>query len=135
MTKSSLPLFFRQIANRVGEMSFIVLVQNPFDLEFLSADALCFVPVDFGGVDVAVCHADSRPTFEFAPIAGAVLLAKTCKVVNASAFGNHLDVGYLADDLEVHAALGLSATNRRHKSISSGTCVSYRGILIQACAP
>lgn len=86
-------------------MFFIGSVQSLLDLEFLFDDAMCFVPVDFCVVGGAVFQANGRPTFKFAPIAWAVLFTKTRQVTNASAFGDDLNVGYLADDLEVQAAL------------------------------
>jgi hypothetical protein len=66
------------------------------------ANAMRFVPMDYCTIGVAVFQANGRPTFEFAPIAGALLLAQARQVVNALAFGDDFNIGYLADDLEIH---------------------------------
>ena len=54
-------------------------------------------------MNAAVFQPDSSPTFQFTPLTWAVLLAKACKLSDGAAFGDDLDVGYLADDLEVYA--------------------------------
>lgn len=56
-------------------------------------------------MDTAIFHADGCATFEFAPVTGTVLLTNTGKVLNASSFGNDLNICNLTDDFEVHAGL------------------------------
>ena len=55
-------------------------------------------------MNAAVFQTDSSPTFQFTPLTWAVLPAKAYKLANAAAFGDDLNVGYLAYDLKVHAA-------------------------------
>jgi hypothetical protein len=62
-----------------------------------------FGPVDFCVMDAPVFHSDGSPTFDFAPIAGAILLAKASQFPDTSTSGDDLDVGNPADNLEVHA--------------------------------
>jgi len=78
------------------------LIQSVFDFEFLSADTVRFVKMDFCDLNTTILHADSSAAFEFAPIAGAVFFAKTRQVMDTLAFGDCLDIGDLADDLKVH---------------------------------
>ncbi len=56
-------------------------------------------------MNAAVFQPDSSPTFQFTLLTWAVLLTKTRKLSDGAAFGDDLDVGYLADDLKVHAVL------------------------------
>ncbi len=60
--------------------------------------------MDFCVMNAAVFQPDSSPTLHFTPLTWAVLLAKAYKLADAAAFSDDLNVGYLADDLKVHAA-------------------------------
>jgi hypothetical protein len=80
----------------------MALVQKSLDFESLSAEAVRFVPVDFGIPDMAVFQSDAGLAFELAPSSRAILFAKAEQVTYASAFSDDFNVGYIADNLERH---------------------------------
>jgi hypothetical protein len=77
-------------------------IQESFDLHFLSADAMSFVPVEFSNTDVASLNAHLGDAFELSPSARSELVPEPHDVVDVAAHGNHLDIGYFSDYLKVH---------------------------------
>ncbi len=57
-------------------MFLIALVQEPLDLESLSANTVGFVPMDFCGADTAVFEPDGSTSFELTPASRPILSAQ-----------------------------------------------------------
>jgi hypothetical protein len=72
------------------------------ELNFLFADAMCFVPVKFCFADRTIGEANRSKTFHFSPVAAAVLTVEPSTVTNAPARGDGLYLPKLSDDLELH---------------------------------
>lgn len=80
-------------------------LQNLLYFESFSADAVCFVPIDFREVHAAVLCPNNSATLEFTPIAGPVFFANTRQITDALAFSDNHDVCNVANDFKVHVAL------------------------------
>ena len=87
-----------------------------FDLQFLPADAGRLVPMEFGISNCAIRQPNPSSTLPFSPPSLAVPPLKASMFSNPSTDGERLDVGDVADDLEVHGPSSLrkpSASIRR----------------------
>lgn len=79
------------------------LVEKSLDLESPPADAVRFVPMDFGPAERAVAKPDRRFTLELAPPTFAMCFLELGELSNPAARCNHRDPDDAAHDLDTHA--------------------------------
>ena len=58
--------------------------------------------MDFSAADITIFQTDTGFTFEFSPLARAVLFAEAGQIANTPAFSNDFNFSYRANNLEVH---------------------------------
>ena len=78
-------------------------VEEAFDLDATTADAVRLVPVRLREADAAIREPDVRDTFDFAPATFAILLSESAEVVNATTDRDHFNRLDRADNLKPHA--------------------------------
>ena len=79
------------------------LVEVPLPLEFLLADAVCFIPMDFSESNPAVPQPDPGASFHLPPVTFAIQAAKSCEIADSATSCDRFDVAKVADELEVQA--------------------------------
>jgi hypothetical protein len=63
-----------------------------------------FIPMDFRASNPSISQPDPRTAFHLPPVAFAIQAPKPGEIANTSTRRNSLDVGEIANQLEVHAA-------------------------------
>src|SRR5687767_14690857 len=82
------------------------LVEVPLAFDFFATDAVCFIPVQFSQMHASALESNSCDALHFPPTALPIQPPKALEISNASADGDHLAVGDLAQDFEIqHAAI------------------------------
>jgi hypothetical protein len=78
----------------------MALIEEFFNLHFLLANSVRFIPVKLSVTFRAVGESHSREAFELSPASSAIHPAKPPYVVNPAAHGNRLDVLDPADEFK-----------------------------------
>ncbi len=78
------------------------LVEQAFDLEFLLADTVRFIPMDLGLCYSTIWQAHCCSAFELLPPAEAINLLKASQFPDLLAYGDALYVGDFPDHLSFH---------------------------------
>src|SRR5438105_2352012 len=84
---------------------FILSVQVAFTFDFLLANSVRFVPVQFSQPDSPSNQPYFRDPFQFSPSAPTILFAKSLQVTDGVSARNRLDISDLADDFKAHCRL------------------------------
>lgn len=72
------------------------------EIELFLADAVRFIPMDFREPNPAVPQPNPGAPFHLPPVAFAIQAPKSCEVADSTTDRDRLDVGDVADELEVH---------------------------------
>jgi hypothetical protein len=80
-------------------------IHKAFNLEFLSAHAVRFVPVDLSLSDQTIGQAHSGNALELSPPSGALLLAQASDVANPTTCGDGFHAVDFSADREVHTCI------------------------------
>jgi hypothetical protein len=78
-------------------------IQQVLDLDFFSANARCFVPMDFRLMDRTVSKPYRSDPFPLPPTASSINPSQAVKLSNATTNSKGFDVGNGTDDLELHS--------------------------------
>jgi hypothetical protein len=76
---------------------FIFSVQIPFTFKLFTANAVCFIPVQFGKTDSTASQANLRNAFQLSPAPFPVCLPQSCDIADAAANSNGLNLCNLAN--------------------------------------